>query len=103
MRLFVTDAGGWPDRTAHGSRERSHGYRESSGGSGGERVCNDDCTWACSTRVLRLALDAMFRACSLAMKLSRVTWGRCGFEEIPCSPRLSLGLLSTVPHGDTIS
>ncbi len=56
MRLFVTDAGGWPDRTAHGSREWSHGYRESSAGSWGQRVCNDDCTWACFTCVWRPAV-----------------------------------------------
>jgi hypothetical protein len=76
MRLFVTDAGGWLDIVAHGSPERSHGYRGSSAGSGGERVCSG-CTWVCSTCVLRPATHAMYRACSVAMEPGRITWGRC--------------------------
>jgi hypothetical protein len=51
MRLFLTDAGGWLHSVAHGSQEWSRGYRESSAGSGGQRVCNG-CTWACFTCVL---------------------------------------------------
>jgi hypothetical protein len=75
MRLFVTDAGGWLDGVAHGSCEWSHGYRESSAGSGGQCVYNG-CTWACFTCVWRPATHAMYRACSLVMKPGRVTWGR---------------------------
>jgi hypothetical protein len=96
MRLFVTDAGGWPDRTAQGSREWTHGYREHSAGSGGERICNDDCTWACFTCVLRLALDAMYRACSVAMMPGP---GHVAFLRDPPWPLLSARLLSAVPRG----
>jgi hypothetical protein len=99
MRLFVSDAGGWPDRTAHGSREWSRGYCESSDGSGGQHVCNG-CTWACFMCVWRSTTHAMYRACSVAMKPGRVTWGRCVSHKPPW-PRLSARLLSIVPGGIT--
>jgi hypothetical protein len=76
MRPFLNDAGGWLDSVARGSREWSHGYRESSAGSGDQRVWNG-CTWACFTCVLRPATQTMYQACSVAMKPGRVTWGRC--------------------------
>jgi hypothetical protein len=100
MRFCVTVSGGWVDSSVARSRGGSRGYRESSAGSGGHRVCNC-CTWACFACVWRPASHAMCRACSLAVQPGHVTFGRCGLD--PPSPRLCGRLESTVPSSLTVS